>query len=188
MIYFISDIHFGHKNIIKHCNRPFLPIVSSNGNVISAVEVMDQVISQNWNDNIKKNDTVYFLGDLSFYSVEKTIDIVNRLNGKKYWISGNHDSKLIKHKELTSLFEWVKPIETIHIQDPDAKGGRNKIILCHYPLMSWDSSYHGSWHLHGHSHGLCEHPNKNAVDVGVDCFNYSPVSYETIKAKLTSND
>ncbi len=118
MIYFTSDTHFGHANIIKHCNRPFLPF-----NSIPAVDVMDWNMIARWNDVVKGNDQVYFLGDLSFYNAEKTIHLVAELKGKKYWITGNHDHKLIKDTELTSMFEWVKPIETLHIQDPTAPKG-----------------------------------------------------------------
>ena len=152
--------------------------------MISAVESMDRNLINNWNTVINKNDTVYFLGDLSFYSVEKTIEIVKKLNGKKHWIIGNHDKKLIKNTELTSLFEWVKDIETIYIQDNTVPKGRTKIILCHYPMLTWDGSHNGSWHLHGHSHNTLIHPSKYAIDVGVDANYYFPVSYEQVKKKI----
>jgi calcineurin-like phosphoesterase family protein len=145
---------------------------------------MDFYLIKNWNDRVHGNDAVYFLGDLSFHSVGKTIEIVKRLNGKKYWIVGNHDQKLKKNTELVSLFEWVKDIETIYIQDPEAHKGRYKVVLSHYPMLSWDGSSHGSIHLHGHSHGTCQHPSKFAIDVGVDCFKYAPVSFDEIKNKI----
>lgn len=187
MIYFTSDIHFGHANIIKHCNRPFMGYTAPGIDFVPSVQVMDRTIINNWNKKVKEIDSVYFLGDLSFYNVEKTIGLVNQLNGKKYWIAGNHDNKLIKHPELTSLFEWVKNIETIYVQDSAVEKGRQKIVLCHYPMMSWDSSYHGSWHFYGHAHGNCQHPSKVAIDVGVDSWNFCPVSYEDIKMHINVN-
>jgi calcineurin-like phosphoesterase family protein len=183
MNFFTSDTHFGHANIIRHCNRPFTGY-SAPEIIITPVQVMDKAIIGNWNAVVNENDNVYFLGDLSFYSPERTIEIVKQLKGKKYWIVGNHDQKLIKHAELTSLFEWVRDMQTIYIQDPEATKGRNKVVLCHYPMLSWDSSYHGSWHFFGHAHGNCQHPSKVAIDVGVDCWNYQPVSYEQIKERI----
>lgn len=188
MIFFSSDHHFFHNKVIQYCNRPFTELIVPGIDIISAVEVMNRTLIRNWNSVVKETDTIYFLGDLSFASAEKTIEIVKQLNGKLYWIIGNHDTKLIKHSELTSLFEWVKERETIYIQDPEATKGRYKIILDHYPLLSWDSSCHGSIHLHGHCHGTLQHPNKNALDVGVDVWNFTPVSFEQIKNKIKEKE
>lgn len=55
MIYFTSDLHLGHANVIRHCNRPF-----------SSAEELDEVLIQNWNSRVTNNDTVYILGDLMF--------------------------------------------------------------------------------------------------------------------------
>jgi len=78
-IFFTSDTHFGHKNILKYCNRPFVN-----------VEEMDEVMIERWNGRIGKNDSVYHLGDFSFSSNPKTY--FERLNGKKILIIGNHDN------------------------------------------------------------------------------------------------
>ncbi len=65
--------------------------------------------------------------------------------------------------------------------------GKQKIILCHYPIESWDCKYHGSWHLHGHSHGLTPSLDSMArLDVGVDAQKYQPISYEEIKYVMTN--
>ena len=79
-VYFIADTHFGHKNIIEYENRPF-------GNV----EEMDKVLIKNWNNTVSKADTVFMLGDFSFYGKEKTMNICQSLNGKKILVMGNHD-------------------------------------------------------------------------------------------------
>lgn len=184
MIYFTSDTHFGHNNIIRYCNRPF-EAIQPGIDFISAVEVMDRALIRNWNSVVKDADTVYFLGDLSFYDPEKTIKIVKQLKGKKYWIVGNHDKKVLKNPELVSLFESVKDMDMIHVQDPTMNKGRQRIVLCHYPLMSWESSTQGSWSLHGHCHGTLKEDNDTLrADIGVDCWDYAPVSYERIKKKM----
>lgn len=185
MIFFCSDTHFGHANIIKYCNRPFTGLNVPGIGPISAVEIMDRALINNWNKVVKKTDTVYFLGDLYFYPVEQTLRIVNQLHGKKIWIAGNHDKKLIKEPELTKHFEYIKDLDMIHIQDPEMKKGRQRIVLCHYPLVSWESSNQGSWSLHGHSHGTLKEDNDILrADIGVDSWNFTPVSYEQIKEKM----
>ena len=80
MNFYISDNHFGHKNIIKYDNRPF-----------NSVEDMDEVMIDRWNSVVGDDDTVYILGDFSWYKEEKTLEILNRLSGRKVLIKGNHD-------------------------------------------------------------------------------------------------
>ena len=83
MIYLTSDLHFGHKNIIKLTNRPF-----------SDVHEMNETLIKNWNNTIKPQDTIYILGDLCFkMSLEESHKIIQRLNGKKVLIRGNHDKQ-----------------------------------------------------------------------------------------------
>lgn len=79
-IFFTSDLHFGHKNIIRFDNRPF-----------STVEEMDEALIRNWNAKVSDEDTVYVLGDISWYNDAKTSEIINSLHGHKILIKGNHD-------------------------------------------------------------------------------------------------
>lgn len=80
-VFVISDTHFGHKNIIDYCNRPF-----------KSVEGMDEAMIKNWNETVSNNDVVIHLGDLGLGKKEYIADIVKRLNGKKILIMGNHDN------------------------------------------------------------------------------------------------
>ena len=78
MIYYISDLHFYHANIIKLCERPF-----------KSVEDMNNILINNWNKTVMNDDTVYFLGDFSFKCNQNQADkILEQLNGKKYFIKG----------------------------------------------------------------------------------------------------
>lgn len=95
--YFISDPHFGHKNIIKYANRPF-----------ESVDNMNETIIKNWNNLIKLNDEVYILGDVSLTNQEETNKILNRLNGRLYLIKGNHEKSVMSSKENRDRFEWIK--------------------------------------------------------------------------------
>ena len=159
MIYFTSDSHFSHANILKYCNRPF-----------TDVHHMNTVLTNNWNSIIDQNDTVYFLGDFAMSNYpEKYFD---RLNGKKHLVVGNHD------KKNTVNLPWESKSDLLKI-NVDGQ----IIVLCHYSMRVWDRSHHGSWHLFGHSHGKLP-PYGLSFDVGVDANNYSPISFNEVKTKI----
>lgn len=162
-VFFTSDTHFFHKNVIRFCNRPFLD-----------VEEMNRGLVTNWNSVVQPKDEVYHLGDFGFCGTSAACEILGKLNGRKHFISGNHD-QAIKGKALDH-FVWVKQLH-------DMKVCGQRITLCHYPMESWNHSCHGSWHLHGHTHkNLKSSANIRRIDVGVDSNNYFPVSFEQVKA------
>lgn len=173
-IYFTSDTHYGHKNIIKYSNRPY-----------TSVEQMDNALVDNWNKVVQPDDTVYHLGDFGFYSdTNKIVRIIQRLNGNKVFIFGNHD-KIMSKPEIVELFQEMCHYKEIYVQDPTIEKGRQHIVLLHYGMRVWNKSHHGSWQLYGHSHGsLPELPGYRAFDVGVDCWDYTPISYNQVKAKM----
>jgi calcineurin-like phosphoesterase family protein len=106
------------------------------------------------------------------------------LNGKIHLILGNHD-KAIKGA-LKDSFESVSSYSEITIQDPELDTKKCRIIMFHYPIERWCAKHFGAIHVHGHSHGTCPTPRGMArIDVGVDNFNYYPVSYNAIKAIFT---
>lgn len=80
-VFIISDTHFGHENIIRYCNRPF-----------RTVEEMDEAMIKNWNAVVTNKDVVIHLGDFCLTNKERCIEILNKLNGKKILIKGNHDN------------------------------------------------------------------------------------------------
>lgn len=165
MIWFTSDLHYGHKAIINLCEREF-----------SSVEEMNRTLIQNWNSVVKRGDTVYILGDISHRcSVEEVNEFISKLNGKKILIRGNHD------KEYDfSLFEEV--VDYLELKGYASVG----IVLMHYPLLEWNGLRKGAIHLHGHQHNkmgyneqMCEEGIRR-YDVGVDANQYSPVSLKQI--------
>lgn len=167
-----ADLHLGHKRIIEFCKRPF-----------SSVEEMDEMLVKNWNDRVKHDDSVYILGDVSFHRPQKTLSLLKRLNGMLHLVTGNHDWKgLMRSDECRGEFEWTKDVHRLVVQDKDAQRGSQEITLCHFPWLTWNKSHHGTWMLHGHSHGsLPDDSRALRIDVGVDCHNYAPVSYTEIK-------
>jgi calcineurin-like phosphoesterase family protein len=158
-IFFTADHHFNHKNIIKYSNRPFKDEEEMNHNLIS-----------NWNSRIKVGDTVYHLGDVGFGNLENILKI---LNGEIILIRGTHDKSALEHPKR---FRSIHSLLDLKIEDQD-------ITLCHYAMRTWRKSHYGAWHLFGHSHGSL--PAYGAsFDVGVDCWNFYPVSFKEIKDKM----
>ena len=103
--FYISDTHFGHFNIIKHCNRPF-----------ETVEQMDNTIIQNWNKVVSDKDTVYILGDLAFSKrIKEPAEYLQQLKGRKIIIVGNHDydisknrSKYLKNNLFAGIYDYLE--------------------------------------------------------------------------------
>ena len=180
-VWFISDPHFGHNNIIKYCNRPF-----------DSVELMDETLIQHWNDNIKNGDIVFCLGDFSLTSNPKTIQILERLNGNKVLIRGNHEKSVLGTEKSRSFFNGgIYDLLDIRVIDDEVTDGFQDLILCHYPMLTWDKSHRGSWQLFGHVHGTLDGNNKlspNQLDVGVDSHNFSPINYDRVKEIITINN
>ena len=150
-LFFTADHHFNHANIIKFTNRLF-----------SSVEEMDAVMINRWNSVVKPKDTVYHLGD---FSLANRVDhIFKQLNGTVYIIRGNHDRWVNKN----AFFPITKEGSVFLIPAQyELKHMGETIVLSHYPMMSWNRSVHGSWHLYGHVHGRTKHPGL-AMDVGID--------------------
>jgi len=160
MIYFISDTHFGHANIIKHCNRPF-----------SSANEMDEMLIKNWNRVISPKDDVYHLGDFAAKCDRSVEWYLGRLNGRIHIVWGNHDFKVAK--KCADKFASCHDI-------CDLKYNKQKFVLCHYPFATWRNSERGSIHLHGHCHNNFKFFNKCRMDVGVDCFQYAPIGIEKV--------
>ena len=154
-VWFIADTHFCHKNILNYSKRPF-----------DNIEEMNEVIIDNWNKNVKRNDCIYHLGDFSFYNKKSYNNIFDRLNGNKFLIRGNHDKYACKG------WIWVKNYSELKINNIS-------VILSHYSHRVWNKSNHGSFHLYGHSHGHLP-PNGKSFDVGVDCWGYNPINFDEV--------
>lgn len=181
-IFFTSDLHFGHKNIIKFCNRPW-----------ETTEEMDEALIANWNSVVGEKDIVFDLGDFAFATNSKWKELIQRLNGKHYLILGNHDMTQWPGDKIMQLFERVEQQMIIYIDN-------RCIYLNHYPYLcyggSWRKPEHAVWQLHGHVH-TC--PNSSGADdermiykfpyqydVGVDNNNYTPVSFKQVKDIINS--
>jgi calcineurin-like phosphoesterase family protein len=177
MIHFTSDTHFGHDNIRGYCDRPHIN-----------VKDMEEDIISKWNEKVAEDDEVYHLGDFSFKArYERLNEIAYRLNGIIYLIKGNHDEKTLKH--VSDRFGWVKDYYELKVEDPELEYGHMHIVLCHYPILSWNRRLHGSVMVHGHIHSTninkYDHEAPRRIDVGVDAHQFYPVSYPRLKLLVT---
>lgn len=134
---------------------------------------MDNSIIERWNNRVKDGDFVYHLGDFCWGNAQLWAQYRQRLNGTICLIRGNHDKQFNQ-----KLFHWVKDYAEITVEE-------QRIVLFHYPLRSWHHSRRGAWHLFGHVHGTLDgHPLGKSCDVGVDSWDYAPVSMEQLHNRL----
>lgn len=172
-VWFTSDTHFYHTNIINFCRRPF-----------ESIEEMNETLIANWNKVGGTNDIVFHLGDFCLGDSTKWNGILDRLNGKIYLILGNHDLRNFR-ASYTERFELVTMQMNIEID-------KQKICLNHYPFLCYDGSYDGVWQLFGHVHTNRDNTGNDAArlkmlfptqyDVGVDGNDFTPVSFAQVRA------
>lgn len=157
--FFTSDTHFGHENIIKYCNRPFLN-----------VEEMNDLIIKKWNEKVKEEDIVIFLGDFCFAKAHKNFRYYNdKLNGNIIYIIGNHDTQ----NSLKTIFKGV-----------EVEYNKKKIWCTHKP-SDFKDDY--DINLVGHIHNnwlIKKHKNTIIFNVGVDVHNFYPISIDEILTKI----
>ncbi len=174
--WWVSDTHFFHRNIIKYSKRPFAPDHEFESGQISdaSVAAMNEAMVERWNARVAPRDTVWHLGDFALSSNQDAVaDLAQRLNGEINLIIGNHDPAWVR-----KLPRWrsVQPYKEIRSQ------GRF-IVMSHYAMRVWNKSHYGSIMLDGHSHGTLPGCNQS-LDVGVDDWDYAPVSLDEILARL----
>lgn len=134
--FYISDWHYGHENIISFDNRPFKTLDEMNGELI-----------KRWNNVVSSGDIVYVLGDMFWCNTEEAIAVLDRLNGQKFLIQGNHD----RCGDSRFKKKFVKITEYLEVDDEN-----NKVILCHYPIPCFKNHFYGWYHLYGHVHNSFE--------------------------------
>ena len=153
MKFITSDLHFRHSNIISLCNRPFKDISE-----------MEDMLIKNWNETVRKCDTVYILGDITMGKSKTVIDpILSKLNWTKIIIKGNHD------KESISDYTYLE--ESFLINDK-----QYEFVMFHYPIEDWNGKYKGTIHVHGHTHSKEKSNMPNRYNVSVEANDYRPVS------------
>lgn len=166
-IFFTSDPHYYHGNIINYCKRPF-----------STIEEMNEALITNWNKVVSKEDLVYIVGDFGFGSRKMLRKILERLNGTKILIIGNHDRP---SSIPADCYEQIHNILMIN-------GEGYEFTLVHDPATASADHSTDTKYICGHLHSLPENKlYKNWVDVGVDANGFTPVALEEI-IKLFNNE
>lgn len=142
MRYYISDLHFFHSNLNERMDK----------RGFASGEAMNEYMIRQWNDRVRKNDEVVILGDLSMGKAQETNEIIHRLKGKLYLITGNHDHYLSKKEFDISRFVWIRPYGEIH-------DNNRRVILSHYPIFCYNGQYlrdkkgnPRTYMLYGHAH------------------------------------
>ena len=154
---FTADTHFGHGGALGLFRRPFPSVVA-----------MDEALVKAWNAAVAPADTVWHLGDFAVRaSADRVADLLGRLNGTKHLIAGNNDGETAR-----ACAGWASVRDYAELTDDET--GR-RLVLCHYPLRSWNGMGKGAINLHGHCHGRMA-PLTRQFDVGVDARDFRPVT------------
>lgn len=146
---------------------------------------MNAGLIDRWNSVVTADDQVYILGDLFFCGAIKAKAITARLNGKKYWVMGNHDwGKIKRHRCVEFGFEFMVDQFCTRI------GRRHDVILNHFPYdgdhtdsdryVEYRPKDEGGWLLHGHVHNAWKVKGRQ-INVGVDVWDWIPVSESALE-------
>ncbi len=162
--WYTADLHFNHANIIEHCKRPF-----------HSTEAMDDALLLRM-QCVDKDDDLWILGDFAYARNAKSrryaAELFDAIPGRKHLIRGNHD-----HKSTLNL-PWTSVHELLEIKDQETN-----LVLCHYPLITWNKARYGALHLFGHVHNEFR-GYRGALNVGVDCCEFSPVRLGEVRSRI----
>ena len=179
-IFFSSDMHFDHSNIIRLCNRPW-----------DSVSEMNQGLIDNWNELVDDNDIVFHLGDLFWHNSSANEEKLNQMKGTIYTIPGNHDLCSYDNDHVHNCPDVVcLTLSAEDWQARDWKYSTFEIWLCHYPMMTWPHRMNVcNFQLFGHIHSQIGKTTgfdqdlplySNQYDVGVDRNNWHPMSIDDL--------
>lgn len=158
-VWFMSDIHYGHFNAIRHGNRPF-----------KTLEEMNREIEKELREKLSPEDTLFDLGDMFWKKDRDGVrDFLTHLIPPKFYkIIGNHDAESlwVKDPHISPVPKAVGDIFDLHVITPEGKDWM--LTLSHYPFLSWNRRHHGSVNLHGHCHGGVDEVNNSSHELRID--------------------
>ena len=169
MIYYISDLHIGHKNAIRFDERPF-----------SGIDEMECEIIRRWNEKVSSDDDVYILGDVFYRFKGDRTGFLKKLGGRLHLIVGNHDFEILKDEAALGCFDSVDKLRQI------VDNGR-RVVMCHYPIISWNMKYFGAYHVYGHVHThvteetMLMMKQERAFNAGCMLNNYEPCTLSELE-------
>ena len=160
-----SDLHFGHKNIMKFCPQ-------TRARFRDDVAYMNNAMVEEWNAKVAPEDIVYVLGDVAFMSGSDAGRMMHRLNGDKILVEGNHDRKTLMDETFRSSFKEIHKYLDITYDG-------HKCVMFHYPIAEWDQMHRGALHFHGHLHGGVSGMEKfRCRDMGMDATGMIAITME----------
>lgn len=179
-IWFISDTHFGHENILNFKTDGLANKVGVDGNVVASkaylrpdfsnISEMDETMIENWNSVVQTNDKVYHLGDVCMCSNTRMMNILGRLNGRKRLIIGNHDdvkgTPLLKYFQKATVWRIFKEHNFVCTHIP--------IALTNFRMVQFN--------MHGHTHA--KRMGYPYINVCVEARNFTPVHLDQIKDEI----
>ena len=162
--WYTADLHFNHSNIIQHYSRPFGSAKEMDKELLRRMQCVDE------------DDDLWILGDFAFArnaeSRRYVAELYEAVPGRKHLVRGNHD-----HKSTLSL-PWSSVQDLAEIKDND-----QNLVLCHYPLLTWNRARYGALHLFGHVHDQFS-GYAGALNVGVDCWDFRPLRLSKIQSQV----
>lgn len=195
-IFFTSDTHFGHANIIKYCDRPF-----------KDTDHMDEAIIERWNETVSPEDTVYHLGDIALGTIADSLPKVARLNGYKIAVLGNHDRPFMRSGK-SDFDSWVLRYEEVFEEVLHWKGALvdigpdlDTVKVSHFPYTGDHTPEdrhvearpydNGTPLVHGHTHTTdrltFSSKGTPQIHVGQDAWDFRPVSEDQILTILAAS-
>lgn len=170
-----SDTHWGHQNIMNFC-----PVTRARFN--NDVNYMNEKMVMEWNEKVSPEDLVYILGDVAFLPAQKAAEYMNRCNGRKILIEGNHDRKTLNDPTFRKCFEEVHSYLRLVYEG-------TLVIMSHYPFLEWDQMHRGSLHFFGHLHGGVTGQEKyRCMDVGMDSTGEVVISLNLAINRIKDNE
>lgn len=185
-MFFTSDLHFGHVNIIGFCDRPWADVPAMNAGLISR-----------WNEKVTNSDYVFVLGDFAMGKISETLPIAERLNGHKFLVPGNHDRCFSKSKDSE---KWIKAYREVGFDVLPERYlvglGDTHAMVCHFPysVNAHDERFAdkhpedlGGLLLSGHVHDAWLMQERN-INVGTDVWDYAPAHEDEIMNLFTTGE
>lgn len=178
-LWFTSDLHFGHRNVLRFCNRPW-----------DDEKQMGVGLIENWNSVVGDNDIVFVLGDTFWFNDSRSIKkVLSQLKGKDiYILPGNHDDFEAYHRVDDPRIHLCADVVTCWITENGKP--KREVYLQHCPAATWPHRENGAYHFFGHIHsqeGRTEGVDQdlylhwNQLDVGCDFWDYEPVELSTLE-------
>ena len=163
MHWYTADLHLNHAAILRHCKRPFRDAGH-----------MDSHLCDRIAERVAPDDDLWIVGDFAFARTEDRAKVAARLAGlpgRKHLVHGNHDESWVRD------LPWDSRHDIVTVRDGD-----QALVLCHYPMITWEGARHGALHLFGHVHDNWL-GTRNAINVGVDVWDYAPVRLPDIQRR-----